>query len=519
MSPYPPVALENPKPSSFSQPPCETSSRPSHLLDLRHHTTTRYRHTVVAEDVEPSSVTSPVVNIESLSHQANTEHPSASFSFSFLGCRCFFVVPIRRLRRAFRFLALCHQSLFASSARFCRRLVDKHCRTATQHRRRFFSSNDEVYRRASSLCRCCRRRWCAIGAATVFVDDNHSLLPFPSTSFRRCLGSSPSATVGGGWEKEIPKILKTRFSTFFLFFIFAIDSPLSLLLPLLRSASPYSVSQPWRPRYTSIWVQTLPKPSPQLKAKRIKTATTRVYNNRQQLIRLQASREDGSSEIQLGLTRVMGFVTGQLVQPYRDRPNEGTLAIYTEFSPMADPSFESGRPGESGYSTHFGTAEAARWFLTHEMGTINDCLHKHQGFRLRLVGHLLVGAIASILAIMIRKKTCDELGFSPDIVTAVRYGTPPCVSRDLADSCSDFVTTVLLIFFGDGDCTMQVGEYQGTYKCSPSDRPQLINSTLQVARQIGVRIVPENSSQVLTALATSFHALQPLKVLAFRLFF
>ncbi|XP_052292355.1 exosome complex component RRP45A-like isoform X1 [Citrus sinensis] len=43
----------------------------------------------------------------------------------------------------------------------------------------------------------------------------------------------------------------------------------------------------------------------------------------------------------------MGFVTGQLAQPYRDRPNEGTLSIYTEFSPMADPSFEPGRPGES----------------------------------------------------------------------------------------------------------------------------------------------------------------------------
>lgn len=42
----------------------------------------------------------------------------------------------------------------------------------------------------------------------------------------------------------------------------------------------------------------------------------------------------------------MGFVTSQLVQPYRDRPNEGTLSVYTEFSPMADPSFEAGRPGE-----------------------------------------------------------------------------------------------------------------------------------------------------------------------------
>lgn len=57
-------------------------------------------------------------------------------------------------------------------------------------------------------------------------------------------------------------------------------------------------------------------------------------------------REDGQSEVQLGHTHVMAYVTSQLVQPYRDRPNEGTLSIFTELSPMADPSFEVGRPGE-----------------------------------------------------------------------------------------------------------------------------------------------------------------------------
>lgn len=31
-----------------------------------------------------------------------------------------------------------------------------------------------------------------------------------------------------------------------------------------------------------------------------------------------------------------------------------------------------------GYSTHFGTAEAARWFLNHEMGTIRQCLESHK---------------------------------------------------------------------------------------------------------------------------------------------
>ncbi|KAF5822017.1 putative fungal lipase-like domain, alpha/Beta hydrolase [Helianthus annuus] len=97
-----------------------------------------------------------------------------------------------------------------------------------------------------------------------------------------------------------------------------------------------------------------------------------------------------------------------------------------------------------GYTTHFGTSEAARWFLTHEIGTIKTYLEKHEGFRLRLVGHSLGGAIASMLAIMIRKKTSEELGFSPEIVTAVGYGTPPCVSRELADSCFDYVTTVCM---------------------------------------------------------------------------
>ena len=42
----------------------------------------------------------------------------------------------------------------------------------------------------------------------------------------------------------------------------------------------------------------------------------------------------------------MGIVTAQLVQPYRDRPKEGILLIFTEFSPMADFSFEPGHPGE-----------------------------------------------------------------------------------------------------------------------------------------------------------------------------
>lgn len=60
------------------------------------------------------------------------------------------------------------------------------------------------------------------------------------------------------------------------------------------------------------------------------------------------------------------------------------------------------------------------------------------------MGHSLGGATAALLAIMLREKSFKELGFSPDIVSAVGYATPPCVSRELAESCSDFVTTVVM---------------------------------------------------------------------------
>ncbi|XP_026400995.1 uncharacterized protein LOC113296852 [Papaver somniferum] len=97
-----------------------------------------------------------------------------------------------------------------------------------------------------------------------------------------------------------------------------------------------------------------------------------------------------------------------------------------------------------GFSSHFGTAEAARWFLRHEIVTIRKCLEKHEGFRLRLVGHSLGGAAASLLAIMLRKKSEEELGFSPDIVTAIGVGTPPCLSKELAESCASYVSTLVL---------------------------------------------------------------------------
>uniref|UniRef100_A0A804MLQ3 Fungal lipase-type domain-containing protein n=1 Tax=Zea mays TaxID=4577 RepID=A0A804MLQ3_MAIZE len=97
-----------------------------------------------------------------------------------------------------------------------------------------------------------------------------------------------------------------------------------------------------------------------------------------------------------------------------------------------------------GFSTHFGTYEAARWYLRHELGIIRKCLEKHKDYELRLVGHSLGGASAALLAIMLRKKSKEELGFSPDIISAVGFGTPPCISKEAAESCASYVSTVVL---------------------------------------------------------------------------
>jgi exosome complex component RRP45 len=54
----------------------------------------------------------------------------------------------------------------------------------------------------------------------------------------------------------------------------------------------------------------------------------------------------GSVEVALGETRVLAAVTAELVEPYPDRAAEGALQVFVDFSPMASPLFEPGRPSD-----------------------------------------------------------------------------------------------------------------------------------------------------------------------------
>lgn len=57
-------------------------------------------------------------------------------------------------------------------------------------------------------------------------------------------------------------------------------------------------------------------------------------------------KAEGSAHIKLGDTEVLVGIKMDVGEPFPDTPTQGVLMVGAEFSPIADPDFESGPPGE-----------------------------------------------------------------------------------------------------------------------------------------------------------------------------
>lgn len=64
-------------------------------------------------------------------------------------------------------------------------------------------------------------------------------------------------------------------------------------------------------------------------------------------IEWEFAADDSGAEVLLGRTRVLTAISAELVPPFADRGNEGRVQYNVEFSPMASPAFEAGRPGDA----------------------------------------------------------------------------------------------------------------------------------------------------------------------------
>ncbi|XP_058070291.1 exosome complex component RRP45A-like isoform X2 [Magnolia sinica] len=166
-------------------------------------------------------------------------------------------------------------------------------------------------------------------------------------------------------------------------------------------------------------------------------------------------REDGASEVQLGQTHVMGFVTAQLIPPYRDRPNEGALSIFTEFSPMADPSFEAGCAGE--FAVELGRIIDRGLRESRAVDTESLCvLAGKLVWSIRVDLHILdnggnlvdaanVAALAALLTF--RRPECTVAGEDGQEVTV----HPPEIKEPLPLIVHHLPIAVTFAFFGNGN--------------------------------------------------------------------
>lgn len=57
-------------------------------------------------------------------------------------------------------------------------------------------------------------------------------------------------------------------------------------------------------------------------------------------------KAEGSARVRFGETEVIAGVKLDIGEPFPDVPEEGTLIVNSEFTPLASPDFESGPPGE-----------------------------------------------------------------------------------------------------------------------------------------------------------------------------
>lgn len=73
----------------------------------------------------------------------------------------------------------------------------------------------------------------------------------------------------------------------------------------------------------------------------------------------------------------------------------GTHTIYDLITDIVSSS--DGEVSFEGYSTHFGTGEAAHWFLKHEIGTLRKYLKKYEVMIICILFYLCIFAFGDIL--------------------------------------------------------------------------------------------------------------------------
>eukprot|EP00854_Cymbomonas_tetramitiformis_P009554 gene9554-11318_t len=93
-----------------------------------------------------------------------------------------------------------------------------------------------------------------------------------------------------------------------------------------------------------------------------------------------------------------------------------------------------------------GMLQAARWLKDAVSSKLQETMKQHPGFSLKVIGHSLGAGTAALLTFLLRSSPEFLVVVPPKKVSCVAFATPPVFSRELAEACQGFITTVVLQF-------------------------------------------------------------------------
>ncbi|KAI8471651.1 MAG: hypothetical protein J3K34DRAFT_505946 [Monoraphidium minutum] len=102
-------------------------------------------------------------------------------------------------------------------------------------------------------------------------------------------------------------------------------------------------------------------------------------------------------------------------------------------------------PYQGGH-VHSGMLAAARAILQQQFGAIEALLRDRPGYELHCIGHSLGGGVGALVAHILRTEPAYVQRLSAALCRGVRgvgLGTPPIFSRELAEGCGPFFTTLV----------------------------------------------------------------------------
>jgi len=79
---------------------------------------------------------------------------------------------------------------------------------------------------------------------------------------------------------------------------------------------------------------------------------------------------------------------------------------------------------------------AAKFFDKTIKDKVRECLNEYKDYKLKLMGHSLGGGTDVILSMMWKKEFPN--------LECIAFACPPCVSQELSESVSDYVTSIIL---------------------------------------------------------------------------